>query len=80
MSKSSMAWRWTLLWAILVVAGIALRPLLPVDETRYASVAWEMWTGGDYLVPHLNGETYSHKPPLLFWLMNLSWWIFGVND
>ena len=74
------AWSWTLLWAILVIAGVSLRPLLPVDETRYASVAWEMWVHGDYLVPHLNGETYSHKPPLLFWLMNLSWAIFGVND
>jgi len=74
------AWSWTLLWAILVIAGVALRPLLPVDETRYASVAWEMWQGGDYLVPHLNGETYSHKPPLLFWLMNASWALFGVND
>jgi 4-amino-4-deoxy-L-arabinose transferase-like glycosyltransferase len=31
-------------------------------------------------VPHLNGETYSHKPPLFFWLMTASWWLFGVND
>jgi 4-amino-4-deoxy-L-arabinose transferase-like glycosyltransferase len=23
---------------------------------------------GDYLVPHLNGEIYSEKPPLFFWL------------
>jgi len=34
----------------------------------------------DFLVPHLNGETYSHKPPLLFWLMHLGWVVFGVND
>jgi 4-amino-4-deoxy-L-arabinose transferase-like glycosyltransferase len=80
MSKKAAALSWTLLWAILVVAGLALRPLLPVDETRYASVAWEMWLHGDYLVPHLNGETYSHKPPLLFWLMNVSWAVFGVNE
>ena len=80
MSKNNAALGWTLLWAVLVVAGLTLRPLLPVDETRYASVAWEMWLHGDYLVPHLNGETYSHKPPLLFWLMNLSWMLFGIND
>lgn len=81
MSKNAAAaWSWTLLWAVLVAACVALRPLLPVDETRYASVAWEMWLNGNYLVPHLNGETYSHKPPLLFWLMNASWALFGVND
>jgi len=51
-----------------------------MDETRYAGVAWEMWRDGNFLVPHLNGETYSHKPPLLFWLINLGWAVLGVND
>ena len=69
-----------LLWAALTFVSLALRPLFPIDETRYAAVAWEMWARNDFLVPHLNGETYSHKPPLLFWLMQLSWWLFGVND
>jgi 4-amino-4-deoxy-L-arabinose transferase-like glycosyltransferase len=62
------------------VASIWLRPLWPVDETRYAGVAWEMWLRGDFLVPYLNGEPYSHKPPLLFWLIHLGWALFGVND
>jgi len=69
-----------LLWIILITVSLSIRPLFPVDETRYAAVAWEMWLRHDYLVPHLNGETYSHKPPLLFWLMTASWWLFGVND
>ncbi len=70
----------SVLWGFLIAANLFIRPLMPIDETRYVSVAWEMWVSGDFLVPHLNGETYSHKPPLLFWLMQLSWWIFGVND
>ncbi|MDD5411076.1 MAG: glycosyltransferase family 39 protein [Methylobacter sp.] len=69
-----------LIWAVLIAVSLYIRPLFPVDETRYASVAWEMWVRDDFLVPYLNGETYSHKPPLLFWLMQLSWWLFGVND
>jgi 4-amino-4-deoxy-L-arabinose transferase-like glycosyltransferase len=56
------------------------RPLWPVDETRYLAVAWEMWLRGDFLVPYLNGEPYSHKPPLMFWLFQAGWWLFGVND
>ena len=67
-------------WALFSVASIWLRPLWPVDETRYASVAWEMWLRGDFLVPHINGEPYSHKPPLLFWLIQLGWGLFGIND
>jgi 4-amino-4-deoxy-L-arabinose transferase-like glycosyltransferase len=68
------------LWALLVLSALWLRPLLPIDETRYLSVAWEMWQRGDFLVPYKNGEPYSHKPPLLFWLIHAGWWGFGVNE
>ncbi len=71
---------YVLLWCVLVFSGLAFRPLVPVDETRVVSVAWEMWQRGDFLVPHLNGEPYSHKPPLLQWIIHLGWLVFGVND
>ena len=67
-------------WLIILLTAILTRPLLPVDETRYASVAWEMWSRGDFLVPTLNGEPYSHKPPLYFWLIHAGWWLFGVHE
>lgn len=69
-----------LLWLVVVAAGLALRPPLPINETRYLSVAWEMWSGGDFLVPHLNGAPYSDKPPILFWLIHLGWSLFGVSE
>jgi len=69
-----------LLWFFLVVVSLNGRSYIPIDETRYVTVAWEMWLNGDYLVPTLNGIAYSHKPPLLFWLINLGWKVFGVND
>lgn len=68
------------LWLVILVVALWSRPLLPIDETRAVTVAWEMWLRGDFLVPHLNGEPYSHKPPLLQWGMHLGWWLFGVND
>ena len=68
------------LWLLLVSAALLFRPLMPVNETRYLAVAWEMWVREDFLVPHLNGAPYSHKPPLLFWLMQTGWGIFGVNE
>ncbi len=66
-------------WLLLVGVALGVRPVLPVDETRYLAVAWEMWLRGDLLVPHLNGVPYSEKPPLLFWLIDAGWGLFGVN-
>ena len=73
-------WLWLFLWTGLVISSILTRPPLPIDETRYLSVAWEMWQNHQFLVPHSNGLPYSHKPPLLFWLIQFSWWVFGVNE
>lgn len=75
--------RW--LPAAVAIFGLALislwmRPPLPLDETRYLAVAWEMHGNGDWLVPHLNGRPYSQKPPLLFWMINAGWNVFGVNS
>jgi 4-amino-4-deoxy-L-arabinose transferase-like glycosyltransferase len=53
---------------------------MPIDETRYLTVAWEMWLRGDWFAPlTVNFEPYHHKPPLLFWLINASWAVFGVS-
>ncbi len=63
----------------LFAVAVMWRPLLPIDETRYASVAWEMWLRGDLLLPTLNGEPYAHKPPLLLWLLHAGWAVGGVG-
>lgn len=67
------------LLALFFCLSIAVRPLLPVDETRYLSVAWEMYARREFLVPTLNFEPYFQKPPLLFWLIDVSWAVFGVS-
>lgn len=65
---------------ILFLTAVTFRPLMPIDETRYISVAWEMWLRHGWLEPlTMNFNPYHHKPPLLFWLMNLSWSVFGVS-
>ena len=78
------AWQ-TALTHPLAIAAVLLLPVvfllgpLPIDETRYLAVAWEMRTTGEYLVPHLNGATYAHKPPMLFWLIDAGWLLTGVH-
>ncbi|RCW87092.1 ArnT family glycosyltransferase [Paracoccus lutimaris] len=61
-------------------AGLLLRPLTPIDETRYLAVAWEMHQSGNWLVPTRNFAIYSDKPPLLFWAINLVWLVTGVSE
>ena len=56
-----------------------IRPALPIDETRYLGVAWEMWLKSDWIHLTKNYVAYHHKPPLLFWLINIFWMIFGVS-
>jgi len=36
-------------------------------EARYALVAREMLDARHWILPHLGGEVYADKPPLLFW-------------
>ena len=69
MINNSQLARWGILplWFLLTIS-IFLRTPTPIDETRYLSVAWEMWLRQDFLVPYLNGETYSHKRDLQFYL------------
>lgn len=69
-----------LILLIVTAIGIYFRPIWIIDETRYLSVAWEMWDKGSFLVPYLNGEPYHHKPPFIFWLVHLNWLLFGVNE
>ncbi|WP_062011818.1 glycosyltransferase family 39 protein [Aureimonas sp. AU4] len=64
-----------LFWAL----SLALRPPIPPDETRYLTVAWEMYLRGDWAVPTLNGQPYHHKPPLLFWLIDSVWTLLGPS-
>jgi 4-amino-4-deoxy-L-arabinose transferase-like glycosyltransferase len=66
--------------AAVLVLQVMLRPALPVDETRALSVAWEMHLSGNPFLLTENFAPYSHKPPLLYWLINLVWLITGPSE
>ena len=65
--------------ALLLYPRLNFRLLEP-DEGRYAEIAREMLARGDWVVPHLQGEPYLDKPPLLYWLVVFSYKMFGVHD
>ncbi len=76
--SGSLAWPLLVLAAFILVSA-GLRPVLPPDETRYLTVAWEMLVNRDFVVPTVNFAPYHHKPPLLFWLIDIAWALFGVS-
>src|SRR5260370_1622924 len=55
-------------------------PLLDPDEGLYASIAQEMLTRGDWVIPHINGLPYLEKPPLYFWLTALTFRVVGPTE
>jgi dolichol-phosphate mannosyltransferase len=55
-------------------------PLTDPDEGRYALIARQMATSGDWLVPRLFGLPYLEKPPLLYWLTATMFRIFGTGE
>ena len=55
-------------------------PFLDPDEGLYATIAQEMLSGGDWVIPHVNGLPYMEKPPLYFWLTALTFWGCGPSE
>lgn len=81
MSSANRLAAWCLpLFAILATASILSHGPLPLFSTRTLGVAWEMWQAGSWLVPLQNDEPYSHKAPLLYWLIHLGWAVGGVGE
>jgi dolichol-phosphate mannosyltransferase len=55
-------------------------PLLEPEEARYAEIPRQMLEEGRWVTPVLHGQPYYHKPPLLYWLVMVSYSLFGVHD
>jgi len=62
------------------IFGNWILSLTSLDEGRNFYASLHMYRTGDYLVPYYNCEYRFEKPPLLYWLANLSFHLFGVNE
>jgi 4-amino-4-deoxy-L-arabinose transferase-like glycosyltransferase len=49
-------------------------------EGHFAGVGYEMLLRGDWVTPTLDGSPYLNKPPLLYWLIRLSFELFGSYE
>ena len=69
-----------LVFAAAWFATLDVRKLQHPDEGRYAEIAREMVTTGDWVTPRLNGLKYFEKPALQYWLTAAAFALFGVNE
>jgi 4-amino-4-deoxy-L-arabinose transferase-like glycosyltransferase len=60
-----------LLAAFVFLIRLGSRELWPPDEPRFGLIAQEMLRDGSFVVPHLQGEIYTNKPPLYLWMAAL---------
>jgi 4-amino-4-deoxy-L-arabinose transferase len=60
------------LFALVYLLPLGVRPLSSPDEVRYGEIAHEMIASGDWVSPHFNGARYFEKPVLGHWLNALS--------
>lgn len=69
-----------LLSGLLFFLGLGDMGLTDRDEGRNAEAGREMFESGDRLTPTFNGELRVAKPVFLYWLMDQSYRLFGVNE
>ena len=65
-----------LLWLI----NLGTLPLRDWDEGYYGTVAKDMYQSNNWLYLTYYGEPFLLKPPLIIWLINLSYHIGGISE
>ena len=65
---------------ILFFLGLGATGLTDRDEGRNAEAGREMYEQGQWISPTFNYEPRFAKPVFVYWLMSLSYHLFGVNE
>ena len=71
-----------LAFAVIFFLSLGGGPLWAADEKTYSQMAYHMAKSGDYFLPWSFGEPaiWIGKPPLVMWLMSLSYQVMGVTN
>lgn len=74
-----------IIWLIAAVIGVQLLgcwyiDVMDVDSAQYSSISLEMLKTRSFLQVYDFGKDYLDKPPLLFWVSSLSYWLFGISQ
>src|ERR1700722_9326840 len=50
------------------------------EENHYINISMHLWQQHNWIVLQDDKGLYTNKPPLLFWLVNIFWLVFGVQN
>jgi 4-amino-4-deoxy-L-arabinose transferase-like glycosyltransferase len=80
-SRSQFFWI-VILFAAAVYLGCILSPPSLMDDVDavQAQIARNMLSSGDWVTARLDGVAYLEKPPLIYWMIAISYKVFGVHD
>ncbi len=70
------------LFAATIYLGCILSPPSLMDDVDsvQAQIARNMLSSGDWVTAHLDGVPFLEKPPLIYWMVAVSYKIFGAHD
>ena len=82
---TSQSWRvylTVLLVAAIIYLGCIVSPPSLMDDVDaiQAQIARNMLKSGDWVTARLDGVAYLEKAPLIYWIMAISYGVFGVHD
>ena len=78
--SSLLGWAGLIVVSAMCLSRLAGFGLAEPDEGRYAEIPREMIELRDWITPHLGYVNYFEKPPLLYWLVGLSFRVFGTSE
>ena len=80
--QSSRVYLTVLLVAAIIYLGCIVSPPSLMDDVDaiQAQIARNMLKSGDWVTARLDGVTYLEKAPLVYWLIAISYKIFGIHD
>jgi len=79
-SKGSAPWFEVVIFLVVaawMLCGLGSYGLYEPHEAQYAGGASEMLLRGDWVTAYLNGAPELNKPPLFYWLIAISFGLFG---
>jgi 4-amino-4-deoxy-L-arabinose transferase-like glycosyltransferase len=79
-ARAASYWALALVFLIVYLGSLFSPPLLDDADSTHAEAAREMFVSGDYVTLHINGVRYLEKAPLPYWLVAISYHLFGINE
>jgi 4-amino-4-deoxy-L-arabinose transferase-like glycosyltransferase len=69
-------------FAVVIFFGCIVSPpsLMDDADSVHAQIARNMLQSGDWVTARLNGVAYLEKAPLSYWMIAVSYMLFGVHD